>query len=253
LAEANVVVIDNSSAFRYDEAVPLCIPEINLASAMGKKLIANPNCTTAIALMVLAPIHSRFKIKRVIMSTYQSASGAGQEGMNELITSMIFLCNEDYGIEPKVFPHQLCCNIIPLIDVVLKNSYSKEEMKVVWETRKILNEPVMLISCTAVRVPTLRSHCEAITIETEEPITAKEVTDILSQSRGVKVVDDPKNNLYPMPLSASGKYDVEVGRIRENPVFGNCGLDLFIAGDQLLRGSALNAVLIAEGVLYPKI
>lgn len=248
LSEAGVLVIDNSSAFRQNPKVPLVVPEINIGSAKGKKLVANPNCTTAIALMALFPIHRRFKIKKAIFSTYQAASGAGAAGMQELKDGIEATCR---GEEPsnKVFAHPLPYNIIPHIDVFQSNMYTKEEMKVAWESRKILDSPAMKISCTSVRIPTLRAHSESITLETELPITAAEVRDILSTAPGVKLVDDPLNKKYPMPLTATGQWDVEVGRIRENDVFDEFGLDLFVCGDQLLRGAALNAVIIAEQMI----
>eukprot|EP01038_Epipyxis_sp_PR26KG_P006056 gene6056-8338_t len=248
LTAAGVLVIDNSSAFRYRSDIPLVIPEINIASAKGKKLIANPNCTTAIALMALWPIHKRFKIKKAIISTYQAASGAGAPGMQELIDGMTDIVNGKPVVN-KVFAHPLPYNIIPHIDVFQPNLYTKEEMKVAWESVKIMDAPDLKVSCTAVRIPTLRAHSEAITIETTEKITADEVRNILSTAPGVKVVDDPSKKLYPMPLTAANNYDIEVGRIRENVVFGEYGLDLFVSGDQLLRGAALNAVIIAEEML----
>jgi len=248
LTEAGVLVIDNSSAFRYHPNVPLVVPEINIQAAKGKKLIANPNCTTAIALMALWPIHKRFKIKKAIISTYQAASGAGAPGMQELIDGMAASVHKTPHTN-KVFAHPLPYNVIPHIDVFQPNGYTKEEMKVAWESRKIMDAPDLKVSCTAVRIPTLRAHSEAITIETEEKITAEEVRQILSTAPGVKVVDDPANKLYPMPLTATQQWDVEVGRIRENDVFDDRGLDLFVSGDQLLRGAALNAVIIAEMML----
>jgi aspartate-semialdehyde dehydrogenase len=248
LAASGVLVIDNSSAFRYMDHVPLVIPEINIAATKGKKLIANPNCTTAIGLMALWPIHQRFKIKKVIMSTYQAASGAGAPGMQELKDGMKQAINGE-PITNKVFAHPLPYNIIPHIDVFQPNMYTKEEMKVSWEAKKIMSAPDLRVSCTAVRIPTLRAHSESITIETEEKITANEVREILSKAPGVKVVDDPANKKYPMPLTATNQWDIEVGRIRENDVFGEYGLDLFVSGDQLLRGAALNAVIIAEKML----
>lgn len=247
LAAAGVLVIDNSSAFRRDPKIPLIVPEININKAKGKRLIANPNCTTAIALMALWPIHQKFKIKRCIMSTYQASSGAGAPGMQELIDGMTDIVE---GKEPsnKVFAYPLVNNLIPHIDVFQENQYTKEEMKVVWESIKIMNAPEMKISCTCVRIPTQRAHAESITLETEKPITPAEVRSLLSTAKGVRVVDDPDNNKYPMPMTATRSYDVEVGRIRTNDVFDN-GLDLFVCGDQLLRGAALNAVLIAEEML----
>lgn len=248
LAAAGVLVIDNSSAFRMKDGVPLVVPEINIAAAKGKKLIANPNCTTAIALMALWPIHQKFKIKRAIISTYQAASGAGAPGMQELMDGMATVVAGG-NVVNKVFAHPLPYNIIPHIDVFQPNMYTKEEMKVTLESRKIMNCPELKMSCTAVRIPTLRAHSEAITLETEKPITANEVRALLAKAPGVTLRDDPANKVYPMPLTATNQWDVEVGRIRENDVFGDCGLDLFVCGDQLLRGAALNAVIIAEEMM----
>jgi aspartate-semialdehyde dehydrogenase len=232
LANAGVLVIDNSSAFRYRDDIPLVVPEINIKVAKGKKLIANPNCTTAIALMALFPIHQRFKIKKAIISTYQAASGAGAPGMQELKDG-IKETVEGKTPSNKVFAHPLPYNLIPHIDVFQPNKYTKEEMKVTWETKKIMEDPNIKVSCTAVRIPTLRAHAESITLETEEKITADEVRAILAKTPGVQVVDEPENKKYPMPLNASKKWDVEVGRIRENDVFGEYGLDLFVCGDQV--------------------
>jgi len=238
------LVIDNSSAFRYRDDIPLVIPEINPQKASHARLIANPNCTTAIAVMALWPLHREFRLKRVIISTYQAASGAGAAGMKELEDGVRAW---DVGVscEAKTFQHPLPFNVIPHIDSFQENGYTREEMKVTWETRKIFSEPELAISCTAVRIPTLRAHAEAITIETETPIDANTAREVLEAAPGVVVVDDPAANSYPMPLTATGKYDVEVGRIRGNPVFGSRGLDFFVCGDQLLKGAALNAVQIA--------
>ena len=245
LADAGVLVIDNSSAFRQKEGVPLVVPEINIAAAKGKKLIANPNCTTAIALMALWPIHQKYKIKKAIISTYQAASGAGAPGMQELKDGMAAIVG---GGEAKneYFAHPLPYNIIPHIDAFQDNKYTKEEMKIVWETRKIMDAPDIKVSCTCVRIPTLRAHSEAITLELEKPASPEEVTALLQGAEGVEVVDDPEALKYPMPKTSTYKYDVEVGRIRRNDVFDDNGLDIFVCGDQLLRGAALNAVLIAE-------
>jgi aspartate-semialdehyde dehydrogenase len=233
LAAAGVLVIDNSSAFRYKDGVPLVIPEINIAAAKGKKLISNPNCTTAIALMALWPIHQKYKIKKAIISTYQAASGAGAPGMQELKDGMEAVVNGKEVIN-KIFAHPLPYNIIPHIDVFQPNLYTKEEMKVAWEAKKIMDAPELRVSCTAVRIPTLRAHSEAITLETTEKINADDVREILRHAPGVKVVDDPSKKLYPMPLTATKQWDIEVGRIRENDVFGEYGLDLFVSGDQVL-------------------
>lgn len=235
---------------RYNDEVALVVPEINAEAGRKskKKVIANPNCTTAIALMALAPLHETFGIKRCIMSTYQAASGAGAPGMSELEDG-----TKDYvegkEVQNSVFAHQLPFNVIPHIDKFLDDKYTKEERKVTWETRKIMDLPDLPVSCTCVRIPTLRAHAEAITVETEKPVDLDAAYAALNAATGVTVVDDIANNLYPMPITASKKYDVEVGRIRKNDVFGDNGLDFFVVGDQLLRGAALNAVLIAEAVM----
>jgi len=248
-ADGGPLVIDNSSAYRYDDSVPLVVPEINAEAAKKSKakLVANPNCTTAIALMALAPLHEKFGIKRCIMSTYQAASGAGAPGMNELQEGTAAMATGGTATN-EVFAHPLPFNVIPHIDKFLDDRYTKEERKVTWETRKIMDLPDLPVSCTCVRIPTLRAHAEAITIETEKPIDLDVAFAALKAAPGVSLVDDPASNLYPMPLTASTKYDVEVGRVRKNDVFGDYGLDLFVCGDQLLRGAALNAVLIAEAV-----
>jgi len=264
------VVVDNSSALRYKDGVPLVVPEVNGDQCAGASVIANPNCTTAIALMALFPLFAAFGLRRVIMSTYQAASGAGAAGMAELREGVkVAAGDEDYvdkmgrfGEKTPVydaFAHPLAFNVIPHIDVFQANGYTKEEMKVTWETRKILGfDPFPSdaddysdggpprVSCTAVRIPTLRAHSEAITIETVKPCTPEQARAVLEGFPGLKVADDTANNVYPMPLTSTGSYDVEVGRIRRNDVFGDNGLDLFVCGDQLLRGAALNAVLIAE-------
>ncbi|MBP2227474.1 aspartate-semialdehyde dehydrogenase [Azospirillum agricola] len=250
LASAGALVIDNSSAFRYDADIPLIVPEINAAAfheafQAGSRLIANPNCTTAIAVVALGPLHKAFGLRRVIVSTYQATSGAGAEGMAELEEQTR---NQLDGkpVTNSVFRHPIPFNLIPQIDAFQDNGYTKEEMKVTWETRKILDLPDLALSCTAVRIPTYRAHSEAITIETLQPVTPDAARAVLADAAGVKVVDDPANGAYPMPLNAAGQFDVEVGRIRSNLVFGDHGLDLFVCGDQLLKGAALNAVQIAE-------
>lgn len=239
------VVIDNSSAFRYDADVPLVVPEVNGDAALAHKgIIANPNCTTAIAVVAVAPIHRKYGVKRMIVSTYQATSGAGQKGMDELIAETHKVLHGQEAAN-EVFAHPIPFNVIPHIDAFQDNGYTKEEMKVMWETQKIIGDDSMKISCTAVRIPTLRTHSEAITMELAQPATPSEIRDLLATSAGVEVRDDPAGKLYPMPLTASGKYDVEVGRIRESLVFDG-GIDLFVSGDQLLKGAALNAVQIAE-------
>merc|ERR1719258_521728 len=246
-ADGGPLVIDNSSAYRYDDTVPLVVPEINADAARESKanLVANPNCTTAIALMALAPLHKKFGIKRCIMSTYQAASGAGAPGMTELEEGAAAIANGGKA-ENEVFAHPLPFNVIPHIDKFLDDDYTKEERKVTWETRKIMDLPDLPVSCTCVRIPTLRAHAESITIETEKPVDMDKAYEVLNAATGVVVTDDIAKNLYPMPITASKKDDVEVGRLRPNDVFGDYGLDMFVVGDQLLRGAALNAVLIAE-------
>lgn len=244
------VVIDNSSAFRYEPDVPLIVPEINAhAIRRHKNIIANPNCTTAILLMALYPLHKAFRAKRVIVSTYQSASGAGANGMEELLKgTKEFLAG--HVVEHKTFPYPLPFNVIPQIDAFQENGYTKEEMKVLWETQKIMEDPQIRLSCTAVRVPTLRVHSEAVTVEFADPVSPEAAREVLRAAPGVDLVDEPASKRYPMPLTATGKFDVEVGRIRKSLVFEN-GLDFFVAGDQLLKGAALNAVQIAELLQKP--
>eukprot|EP00630_Chrysocystis_fragilis_P005371 CAMPEP_0197392360 /NCGR_PEP_ID=MMETSP1165-20131217/3675_1 /TAXON_ID=284809 /ORGANISM="Chrysocystis fragilis, Strain CCMP3189" /LENGTH=620 /DNA_ID=CAMNT_0042917983 /DNA_START=17 /DNA_END=1878 /DNA_ORIENTATION=- len=257
-------VVDNSSALRLRRDVPLVVPEVNGEQCKGAKLIANPNCTTAIAIMALYPLFAAFGLKKVIVSTYQAASGAGAAGMKELRDGVAGMglehvaedgCFTDKKLPNEVFAHPLAFNVIPHIDKFQDNAYTKEEMKVTWETKKILgfdfdspDEP--LVSCTAVRIPTLRAHAEAITVETDKPCTPEAARDALRAAPGLRLADDPAANLYPMPISATGDFDVEVGRVRQNLVFGDKGLDFFVCGDQLLRGAALNAVLIAEKALF---
>lgn len=238
-------VIDNSSAFRYESNVPLIIPEINSGAIGDSKLIANPNCTTAIAAIPLYAIHKEYGLKKVIISTYQATSGAGAAGMNELMEQTKSVLEGNIA-KNETFAHPIPFNIIPHIDSFQENSYTKEEMKVVWETRKIFGDEDLAISCTCVRIPTMRVHAESIVVETNKEISPNEVREILEHTNGVEVKDDIKNNVYPMPMNATGKYDVEVGRIRQNLVFGKNGLEFFVCGDQLLKGAALNAVQIAE-------
>lgn len=239
------IVIDNSSTFRYDENVPLVIPEINPDAIGDSKLIANPNCTTAIAAIPLWQIYRNFGLKKVIISTYQATSGAGNNGMIELEQeTRKALSGETPGC--KEFQHPIVFNVIPHIDTFQENQYTREEMKVVWETRKIFNDQKIPISCTCVRIPTMRAHSESIVVETEKPIAPEEIRDIFARTNGIIVVDDTENCIYPMPLSASNKFDVEVGRIRQNLIFGEHGLEFFVCGDQILKGAALNAVQIGE-------
>ncbi len=248
VAEQGCIVIDNSSAFRYEKNVPLVVPEINPEAIGDSKLIANPNCTTAIAAIPLWVVHRNFSLKKVFVSTYQAASGAGNGGMEELEKETR---NWLEGKEPghEVFQHPIAFNVIPHIDSFQDNDYTKEEMKVVWETRKIFNTPSLPISCTAVRIPTMRAHSESIIAETEKPVDTGKLRELLEDTEGVEVRDDPSGSIYPMPLTSTKKSDVEVGRIRNNIVLGKNSVEFFVSGDQLLKGAALNAVQIAEFII----
>jgi aspartate-semialdehyde dehydrogenase len=242
---AGCIVIDNSSTFRYDDRVPLVIPEINPDAIEDSKLIANPNCTTAIAAIPLWQIYRNFGLKKVIISTYQATSGAGNKGMIELEQeTRKALSDETPGC--NIFAHPIVFNVIPHIDTFQENQYTREEMKVVWETRKIFADQSIPISCTCVRIPTMRAHAESIVVETEKPLKPAEVREIFDKTEGIIVKDDIENNIYPMPLTASTRYDVEVGRIRQNLIFKDHGLEFFVCGDQILKGAALNAVQIGE-------
>lgn len=244
-AESGCIVIDNSSTFRYNIDVPLVVPEINPDAIGNSKLIANPNCTTAIAAIPLWHIYKNFGLKTVIISTYQATSGAGKEAMDELEKeTRNYLEGKEVSCEK--FQHPIPFNVIPQIDDFQDNKYTKEEMKVVWETRKIFGNNDLAISCTAVRIPTFRAHAESITVETEKAVDLERIVNIFEKTSGIELRDDPENCVYPMPLTASGKYNVEVGRIRKDIAFGDYGLSFFICGDQLLKGAALNAVQIGE-------
>ncbi|NLK62909.1 MAG: aspartate-semialdehyde dehydrogenase [Fusobacteria bacterium] len=244
-AENGVVVIDNSSAFRNDPDVPLIVPEVNAGDIKNHKgIIANPNCSTIQMCVALWPIYKKYGIKKIIMSTYQASSGAGKEGMEELIEqAKEFSAGKDMTV--NYFRHQLMFNVIPHIDSFTENDYTKEEMKVVHETHKIFHDESIKISVTAVRVPVLRAHSEAITLELGEKATAKEVKELLASSEGIVLQDDIKNDVYPMPYFTATKDETYVGRIREDLVFEN-GISLWVVADQILKGAALNAVQIAE-------
>lgn len=246
--EGGAVVVDNSSAWRYEPWVPLVVPEVNREAIFRHRgILANPNCTTAILAMALWPLHRAFGARRVVVATYQAASGAGAKGMEELLRETHrFLHGETPQAE--VFAHPLPFNVLPHIDTFQENGYTREEMKVVWETHKIFGDESIRISATAVRVPTLRAHAEAVSVEFAKPVTPEAAREVLRAAPGVEVVDAPGEKRYPMPLTASGKWDVEVGRIRQSLAFEN-GLDFFVVGDQLLKGAALNAVQIAEAWL----
>ena len=245
--KAGCVVIDNTSQFRMEPDVPLIVPEVN-PKAIGeykkRNIIANPNCSTIQMVVALKPIHDAVKIKRIVVSTYQAVSGAGKEAMDELSDQALAIYGQK-EIKKKVFPYQIAFNCIPQIDVFLDNGYTKEEMKMVNETRKIMGDNSIKITATTVRVPVFNSHSEAVNIETEKKITAKEIKELLSKAPGVKVLDDTKKLEYPMPIDASERDDVFVGRIREDESMPN-GINMWIVADNLRKGAALNAVQIAE-------
>ena len=243
--KSGAVVIDNSSAFRMDPDVPLIIPEVNpLAAFKHKGIIANPNCTTIILLVALKPLHDYAKINRVTVATYQSASGAGARGIEELIQQNKDK-NQGRKIKAKIFSHQLLHNVIPHVDIFQQNGYTKEEMKMFNETRKIMNDDNIRVSSTCVRVPVLTAHSEAVTIDTEKVISPEKAIELLDKAAGVEVLDYPQKNLYPMPLTAAGKDNCFVGRIRKD-LGSEHGLSFWICGDQLRKGAALNAIQIAE-------
>jgi aspartate-semialdehyde dehydrogenase len=254
--KAGVVCIDNSSAFRMEKDVPLVVPEVNPhAIKKHNGIIANPNCSTIQMVVALSPIHKVAKIKRIVASTYQSVSGAGQKKVLELFKQSASVMKNNSSFETgrhnveksriTEFPYQIAFNLIPHIDVFLDNAYTKEEMKMVHETRKIMEDDSIAITATAVRVPVFYAHSESINIETEKKLTAREARALLKSSPGIAVVDDVENNKYPMPLDAEGRDSVFVGRIREDESIKN-GLNLWVISDNLRKGAALNAIQIAE-------
>ncbi len=251
-AKAGAVVIDNSSAWRMDPEIPLVVPEVNPEEAFKHKgIIANPNCSTIQMVVALKPIHDAAKIKRIVVSTYQSVSGWGKQAVKQLekevetIVSGEFRDYKNTASIEKVLPAQIAFNVIPHIDVFEDNDYTKEEMKCINETRKIMKEPNLPITATCVRVPVFRCHSEAVNIQTEKKLSAQEVKKLLSNAPGVKVVDEPSSGTYPLAINADGKDEVFVGRIREDQSVKN-GLNLWVVSDNLRKGAALNAVQIAE-------
>lgn len=239
------VMIDNSSAFRMDNDVPLVVPECNAEDALNRPrgIIANPNCTTIMMVVVLKPLEQISHIKRIHISSYQSASGAGAAAMDELQQQYKELVNNE-PVTVKKFPHQLAYNVIPQIDVFTDNGYTKEEMKMFNETQKIMHSDVKC-SAMCVRVSSLRSHSESVWIETERPISVEEAQKAIAAAPGCTLKDDPANLVYPMPLETAGKDDVYVGRVRKD-LADDCGLTFWLSGDQIRKGAALNAVQIAE-------
>ncbi|MCX8038650.1 MAG: aspartate-semialdehyde dehydrogenase [Candidatus Sumerlaeia bacterium] len=248
--EAGAVVVDNTSYFRMDPEVPLVVPEANAdALAKHKGIIANPNCSTAQMIVAIAPIHRAVGIRRLVISTYQSVSGTGQKAIDECLRqTREILVEGKQEVEKKVYPHQIAFNVIPHIDSFLENGYTKEEMKMVNETRKILGDDSIAITATTVRVPVLRGHSESVNVETRKRITPAEVRALLADAPGVVVVDDPSQNDYPTPIYCEGRDETYVGRIREDISNPN-GLEMWIVSDNLRKGAALNAVQIAEELL----
>ncbi|MGE0267190.1 MAG: aspartate-semialdehyde dehydrogenase [Candidatus Omnitrophota bacterium] len=246
-AEAGCIVIDNTSAFRMDPDIPLVVPEVNPEDIKKQKgIIANPNCSTIQMVVALKPLHDFSRIKRIVVSTYQSVSGAGSAAIEEFE-------NQSKGSrEINAFQYQIIHNLIPQIDVPMDNMYTKEEMKMVNETKKIMHDKNIKVTATCVRVPVLRAHSESVNIETKEKITRAKAIELLRKAEGVTVVDDIKKNKYPLPLEAQGKDNTFVGRIREDESIKN-GLNLWIVADNLRKGAALNAVQIAEKILKYKI
>jgi aspartate-semialdehyde dehydrogenase len=245
-AAAGAVVIDNSSAFRMDADVPLVVPEINpqAAAKHPRNIIANPNCTTIISLMALAPLHDLFGLRSVIASSYQAVSGSGAQGIIELEEQVKAITNKQ-PFTPRIYPRQIAFNVIPQVDAFTANGYTKEELKMLHEGRKILDLPELRVSCTCVRVPVYRSHSVSITAQFERPVDADAARAAFAGKPGIQVVDDPANKIFPVPLDTTGKDDCLVGRIRKNLVLDNA-LDLWVVGDQVRKGAALNAVQIAE-------
>lgn len=246
-AEAGAVCVDNTSHFRMDKDIPLVVPEVNpddIAQYTKRRIIANPNCSTIQMMLVLKPIHDAATIERVVVSTYQSVSGAGKKAVDALAKQTMALFNQQ-EIENSVFPHRIAFNVIPQIDVFLEGGYTKEELKMMAETRKIMGDDTIRVTATCVRVPVFYGHSEAINIQTKKPLSADEVRKLLAKAPGVTVLDDPSKNLYPLASEAAGQDDTFVGRIRKDPSIEN-GIDLWCVSDNIRKGAALNAVQIAE-------
>jgi aspartate-semialdehyde dehydrogenase len=249
-ANAGAVVVDNSSAFRMEPDIPLVVPEVNphaIAHYKKRGIIANPNCSTIQMVVVLKPIHDRAKIERVVVSTYQAVSGTGQKAIVELMEQVKAIINNQ-PITRSVYPHQIAFNCLPHIDVFLENGYTKEEMKMVNETRKIMEDDSIRVTATTVRVPVFYGHSESVNIETEKKLTVSEVKALLSRAPGVVVVDDVSKNEYPLAIHAAGRDETFVGRIREDESIDK-GLNMWIVSDNIRKGAALNAVQIAEILL----
>ena len=246
-AQAGCVVVDNTSAFRMVPDIPLIVPEVNpeaIALYKNQGIIANPNCSTIQMVVALKPIHDAVRIKRIVVSTYQAVSGTGKKAVDELSDQTRALLGFQEPVV-KVYPYQIAFNCLPQIDVFVDNGYTKEEMKMINETKKIMNEPSIAVTATTVRVPVFYAHSESVNIETEKKITPQQVRDLLAKAPGVIVVDDPQQRLYPMAINAAGKDGTFVGRIREDESIPN-GINMWVVSDNLRKGAALNAVQIAE-------
>jgi aspartate-semialdehyde dehydrogenase len=247
-AKSGCVVVDNSSAFRMDDSVPLVVPEINEADVWNHKgIIANPNCTTAITLMALYPLHQAFGVTRIFASSYQAVSGTGAKAIEELRNQVDEIVSGK-PVTKEVYPHQIAFNVLPHVDSFLPTGYTKEEMKMENEGRKIMHHPTFRASVTCVRVPVYRAHSVAVSAEFQKPVSVDEARDVLKEAPGLDLVDAPGKNEYPLPLYAAERYNCQVGRIRKDCALDN-GLCFWVSGDQLLKGAALNAVQIAEVLL----
>jgi aspartate-semialdehyde dehydrogenase len=243
--DSGAVVIDNSSAFRMEPDVPLVIPEINGDDIkLHRGIIANPNCTTAVALMAIYPLHRVFNVKRIFASSYQAVSGSGARAIAEL-EQQVRAVAQNQPMQAEVYPHPIAFNVLPHVDVFLENGYTKEEMKMQNEGRRIMHHPEFRASVTCVRVPVYRAHSVAVSAEFAEPVSVERAREILAKAPGLELVDEPARNRYPLPLDVAGKDNCQVGRIRRDCAFEN-GLAFWVSGDQLLKGAALNAVQIAE-------
>jgi aspartate-semialdehyde dehydrogenase len=243
--QAGAVVIDNSSAFRMDPNVPLVVPEINAADiATHSGIIANPNCTTAITLMAVYPLHQAFGLKRIIASTYQAVSGTGARAIEEL-RDQVAAIHVGNPVITEVYPHQIAFNVLPHVDAFLEDGYTREEMKMQYEGRRIMHLPDFMASVTCVRVPVYRAHSVAVTAEFEQAVSLEKAREVILAAPGVRLTDDPASATYPMPIAVSGEDDCRVGRLRLDCALPNA-LTFWVCGDQLLKGAALNAVQIAE-------
>jgi aspartate-semialdehyde dehydrogenase len=243
--QADAIAIDNSSVFRMEPHVPLVIPEINAEDVPGNRgLIANPNCTTAIALLAIYPLHRAFGVRRVFAASYQAVSGSGARAISEL-RQQVEDASRSREMRSQTYPYPIAFNVLPHVDSFLENGYTKEEMKFQCEGRKIMHLPEFRASATCVRVPVYRAHSVAVSAEFERPVSVQQAREVLAKAPGVELVDEPQNNRYPMPLTVAGKDNCQVGRVRVDCAFEN-GLSFWVSGDQLLKGAALNAVQIAE-------